>query len=255
MMMTNLSATMKLSALWIILVAGLFLAGCRGKQAEFEPVDPSVASSGLETDSSPAGFYDPNGAAAYEEPEAPKEPIQQVHVVPRPPSPQPEQATAPGVHGNRFQVGDVVTVSFSGIAQPLPIHEERIKEDGTITLQYVGPVTAAGKSPGELQRYLQEAYKKYYKNLVVTVKSFQRYFYVGGEVRQPGPQPWLQETTVLTAIQTAGDFTDFAKKSKVQIVRTDGTVLSMDCGDAIKDPSLDLPIYPGDRINVPRRVF
>jgi polysaccharide export outer membrane protein len=185
------------------------------------------------------------------------EPVQPVEVTQVPPSPGPEQGQeeVPGVNRSRFRVGDVVTISFSGTTELLPPHEERVKEDGTITLPYVGPVQASGKSPGELQRYLHEAYKKYYKNLVVTVKSFQRYFYVGGEVRQPGPQLYLGETTVLKAVQTAGDFTDFARKSKVQIVRTDGTVLTMDCGDAIKDPSLDISIYPGDRINVPRRVF
>src|SRR5512137_1618558 len=33
-----------------------------------------------------------------------------------------------------FRVGDVVSVTFSGISEQIPAHEERIKEDGTITL-------------------------------------------------------------------------------------------------------------------------
>src|SRR5437016_1222957 len=52
----------------------------------------------------------------------------------------------------RFHVGESVTVTFSGLPEGtiLQPHQEPIKEDGTITLPYIGPVQAAGKTAGEL---------------------------------------------------------------------------------------------------------
>ncbi len=66
-------------------------------------------------------------------------------------------------------------------------HEETIKEDGTITLPLIGSVYAVGKTAGELQNEIYTNYvPKYYVRLTVTVKSGDRVYYVGGEVKSPG---------------------------------------------------------------------
>src|SRR5450759_2731764 len=86
---------------------------------------------------------------------------------------------------NTFCVGDTVMVICAGPAEgagmPQP-HEEKIKDDGTIRLQLVETIVAAGKTPGNLQKELQHEYEKYFKNITVTVKDLERYFYVDGEV-------------------------------------------------------------------------
>ena len=87
------------------------------------------------------------------------------------------------------------------------------------------------------------------------MQSSTRFYYVGGEVKRPGAQPYLGKTTVTKAIQSAGDFTDFAKKTKVQVIRADGTTLRVNFNKAIDEPSLDPPIYPGDKLHVPRRIL
>src|SRR5688572_7487666 len=69
---------------------------------------------------------------------------------------------APRAHSEVLRVGELVVVKFSGISDPPPTHEERIKEDGTITLPIIGAVTATNKSPGDLQKVLTESYRKYY---------------------------------------------------------------------------------------------
>src|SRR5687768_16371694 len=67
---------------------------------------------------------------------------------------------------NRFRVGDTVRVDFSNLSEKqLPSHEEQIKDDGTITLPYVGKMKAVGKTTGELQSDLQEGFKKYFHDL------------------------------------------------------------------------------------------
>ena len=156
----------------------------------------------------------------------------------------------------RFHIGDTVTVDFSGTIEKIDEHVEPIKEDGTITLPYIGPVRAVGKTAGELQTDIHNLYvPTYYVRLTVTVSSPQRVFYVGGEVKQPGRQLYIGETTVTKAIQSAGDFTDFANQKKVKLIRHNGEVITVNCVKAMKDQTLDPPIYPGDQIQVPRRIF
>lgn len=164
-------------------------------------------------------------------------------------------SSAPRTYSEVLSVGELVIIRFSGISDPPPNHEERIKEDGTITLPEVGTITAANKSPGDLQKELTELYRKYYHNLVVTVVLEGRVYYVGGQVRTPGPKAYLGKTTVATAIQAAGDFTEFGNKKKVWLTRPGQKPVRVNVVEALKDPSKDLQVYPGDRIDVPRRFF
>lgn len=168
----------------------------------------------------------------------------------------PARAPLVGMASDVFGLGDQVIVTFSDAS--LQLHEERIKDDGTITLHLIGPVKAVGKTPGELQKEIQELYvPKYYQpgRLTVTVKSQERAYYVGGEVRNPNRYVYSGAITVTKAIQTAGDFTDFASKKKVRLTRADGKTLTINCKKAQDDPTLDPPVFPGDKIVVPRRLW
>src|SRR6185503_5875067 len=95
--------------------------------------------------------------------------------------------------GVRFQVGDPLNITFSGTTDQILPHDERIKEDGTITLPLIGAVKAVDKSPGELQTEIHDRYvPKYYVRLTVTVKyvAQELSYSVLGEVRGPGPKPY-----------------------------------------------------------------
>jgi polysaccharide export outer membrane protein len=155
-----------------------------------------------------------------------------------------------------FQKGDSVNVTFTGVnGDPvLPTYSEAIKDDGRITPPIIGSVVAAGKSPGELQSELQQKYDKYYRNLTVTVKSDARYYYVDGEVKSPGPKTYLGETDIISAISSAGGFTDFANKRKIRLTRGKKTQI-INYNQAVENPQYDVPVYPGDQILVPRRLF
>ena len=157
----------------------------------------------------------------------------------------------------RFHVGDTVTVSFSGIPVPMPDHLESIKEDGNITLPLIGAIYALGKTAGELQTEIYTNYvPKYYVRLTVTVTSGIRVYYVGGEVKAPGKQQYVDGTTVTKAIQSAGGLTDFANHGKVYLTHAStGQRIRVNYDDALKDPAKDPPVYPDDQVNVDRRIF
>ena len=80
-----------------------------------------------------------------------------------------------------------------------------------------------------------------------------RFYYVGGEVKIPNRQVYIGSLTVLGAIRSCGDFTDFADKKRVTLTRGDGTQFTINCVKAQKNPKLDLEVFAGDRINVERR--
>ncbi|MGH7939483.1 MAG: polysaccharide biosynthesis/export family protein [Limisphaerales bacterium] len=161
----------------------------------------------------------------------------------------------------RFQSGETVSISSSTGSQmvdgPIPSIPQSylIADDGTITLPLIGVVQAAGKTPGELQRIITRLYvPRYFVRLAVSVTAMNRVYYVGGEVTKPGPEEYLGHTTVSRAIQAAGDFTVFASHN-VTLIRSDGTHLSVNVDQALKDADNDPPVYPGDQIQVPRRRF
>ncbi|HEU5123439.1 MAG TPA: polysaccharide biosynthesis/export family protein [Verrucomicrobiae bacterium] len=167
------------------------------------------------------------------------------------------QDPATAVHGNveKFHDGDLVVISFAGPGLDKKPHEERIKDDHTITPPDIGSIIAAGKTAGELQKELQAKYDLLYKNLTVTVKAGDRYYAVDGEVRQPGPKPYLGDTDVVNAIAAGGGFTEFAKKSKILVTRKSGKKYTVDYEEALQNSAENLPVYPGDQIYVPRRIF
>lgn len=168
-------------------------------------------------------------------------------------------AQRPGDVGlDSLRVGDTVTIELSDMPIPFPPREERIKEDGTIMLLEGKSFTAAGKTRGQLETEIHDCYvPKYYLKMTVSVsqKTQTQFYYVRGEVKQPTRQIYISRITVLKAIASAGDFTDFARKSAVLLTRSDGRKITINAKKALKNPKLDLEVLPGDDIYVPRRIL
>lgn len=152
----------------------------------------------------------------------------------------------------RTMIGDVVIVKFT--LEWSPPHEQQIREDGTITLPLIGAINASGKTAHELETEIKNRYvPDFYKRLSVTVAIGRGAYDVGGQVQRPGRVHYLGPTTVTKAIESAGGFTEFTKGTRVQLTRVDGKMYIVDCKKAAKDPSLDLKVYPGDKIQVPQQ--
>jgi polysaccharide biosynthesis/export protein VpsN len=173
-------------------------------------------------------------------------------------------AAVPGVTGGGasgvpvLRVGDSLMVTFTDTPAGIPAFDETIKEDGTITLTLNQTFKAAGKSEGDLAKEIRDRYvPRFYKYMTVSVKQQEttRWYYVEGEVRGPSRQIYSSRITVLKAITSAGGFTDFAKKTKVQLTHVDGRTQIVNCKKALRNPSLDPEVYPGDTIHVPRSIW
>jgi polysaccharide export outer membrane protein len=161
------------------------------------------------------------------------------------------------VQSAMLRVGEKITVTFAGLPPPsLPPHEQRIRADGFITLPYGVKLQAAGKTPGQLEDDILKAYvPSIYVRFTPIVKAEERSFSVGGEVKFPNRQRYEDRTTVLRAIQSAGDFTDFANRKKIELIRANGEKFTVNWYEAKEDQKKDLEVFPGDQIIVRDRFF
>ena len=127
--------------------------------------------------------------------------------------------------------------------------------DGFINMPHIGKVRAAGATQSQLQSAIESTYKsqQIYTNPSITlaVPNAARFVDVGGDVRSQQRVPFTADLTVLGAITAAGGFTEYADQSKVKLLR-DGKVTIINIKDVRKDPSKDLKLKPGDKIQVPQ---
>jgi protein involved in polysaccharide export with SLBB domain len=160
---------------------------------------------------------------------------------------------------SRLRTGDQLTVRLDtggtgANSQPQGI-ELAVDENGDISLPYIGHVPAAGLTSSELAERIQASYvPRFYVHCTATVLTKDRFFYVGGEVRGPSRYPWTEDVSLMKAINTAGGFTDYANRGKVEVTRGK-TKQIFNCEDLRQHPAKDVAIQPGDSIYVPRSIF
>jgi polysaccharide export outer membrane protein len=241
------------SAVCGLVLAGFCLSGCRTQSPEqqFAEVPPVLGgSSGASQGAAPAVKPTADSAAV---------PV----AVPATTSVAAPAAVTVATDGTGseaelLRVGDSLTITFTDTPVTLPVFEEKIKEDGTITLTLNKTFKAAGKTVGDLQKEIRTCYvPSYYKYMTVSVKQDvnTRWYYVDGEVKAPNRQIYTSRITVSKAIASVGGFTDFANKKKVKLTRVNGRTQTVNCVKALENPSLDPEIYPGDKIYIPRRLW
>jgi protein involved in polysaccharide export with SLBB domain len=160
-----------------------------------------------------------------------------------------------------LQIGDSMTVDLSGSAGP-KIEQQQflLSGAGHINLPLLDTnIPAIGKSPHELEQIIRDLYvPKVFATISVTVTPGPRFFYVSGAIlggNTGGKYLYNSKATVLSAIYTAGGFNDFAARRRVQLTRQDGKIYYVNCKDALKDPTLDIEVFPGDKIFVDMKTF
>lgn len=169
------------------------------------------------------------------------------------------KANAPTGPTEAFTIikGNALIFSASDTPNPPAPIDTVVQDDGSVTLWFNEHFQADGKTIGALQQEIRARYvPKYFQYLTVTIKTqADRFYFVGGEVKGPGRQMYTGHINLLQAIDTAGGFTDFARKGKVQVTRANGKSFYVDCAGALTHPDLNCEIFPGDKVQVNRRLF
>jgi polysaccharide export outer membrane protein len=154
-----------------------------------------------------------------------------------------------------IQPGDELEIKFRFTPELNEI--VTVRPDGMISLQIVGAVMAADRTPRELHAELVEAFTPALKNpkIVVLVRRFAgNHVFVGGEVATPSRIPIAGQLSVLQAIIRAGGFKDTADVRRV-ILRRDGgysVELNLKCDLKGHVVSNDVILRPYDVVYVPK---
>jgi polysaccharide biosynthesis/export protein len=162
---------------------------------------------------------------------------------------------APGAYS--IGKGDILEVNVW--REPMLSGEVVVRNDGMISLALAGDVPAAGRTTMDLRLDIQERLKKFLGEPVVTVilrTPASQKFYMVGEVKTPGEYDLIKEMTVVQAIARAGGFTEWAKKDKLLIIRSEAGVekrFSVNFGEIVKGKNIEQNILlrANDTVIVP----
>ncbi len=156
-----------------------------------------------------------------------------------------------------IQDGDALGIKF--FLNPELNEEVVVRPDGRISLQLISEVVAAGRTPRELGRQLEQLYSSELDrpSVSVIVRSFSsQRVYVDGEVNQPGELEIVGSLTLLQAIARAEGFTELAKVRQLIVIRreADGRprTIPVDVRELRQGRDRDLTLKPFDVVYVPR---
>jgi protein involved in polysaccharide export with SLBB domain len=129
-------------------------------------------------------------------------------------------AAKPGEY--RIQDGDVLTLIFTYL-DDMNLNRIIVLSDGSVSLPMIDRVVLAGLTISEADSVVTARFAENFKNpdlAIIVEESVGRQVYVLGEVNKPGLQPVpYGGISILSAISSAGGFTDDAKKSNTILVR------------------------------------
>ncbi|UCH92200.1 MAG: polysaccharide biosynthesis/export family protein [Candidatus Aminicenantes bacterium] len=157
---------------------------------------------------------------------------------------------------------DLITISVFEVPE-LNI-TVRISEDGTITLPLLGRIKVEGMTRFQLEKELaRRLEEKYLKNAQVTIfiKEYQsKLVSIIGEVEKPGNYELIGRQTLLQVLSTAGGLGKSASDRIIIIRRykdgrTKSLVIDLDELMLKGNPRMNIPLQPGDVINIPAERF
>jgi polysaccharide export outer membrane protein len=141
-----------------------------------------------------------------------------------------------------------------------------VRPDGKISTPLVEDLVAAGKTPTQLAREVEQVLSQYIKEPLVTVMPegfvglFSEQIRIVGEASKPQALPYRTGMTLLDVMIAVGGLTDFADGNKAVLTRqVEGkwvkTLVRLD--DLVRDGDIDanLPVQPGDVLLIPESWF
>jgi polysaccharide export outer membrane protein len=174
--------------------------------------------------------------------------------------PRPHPIDVAPTTSNDYMIGEGDLLSINvwkekEISQELPV-----RPDGKISLPLLGDIQASGLTPVQLQQVIAQRLKTFLQNpqVAIIVKDPRSHQYnVVGQVVRPGSYPLIENMTVLDALAGVGGFQDFAKKTKIYVLRPTPSGARFQIPFNFKqvivgrNPGQNILLKPGDTIVVP----
>ncbi len=178
----------------------------------------------------------------------------------------PPEAQKPVPEDYTYVIGPGDSVFFYVWGNPEVSRDATVRPDGKITAPLVEELPAAGKTPQQLARDVEQALGTYLKNPLVTVivggfqGMYDQQVRVVGEATNPQALPYRRGMTLLDLMIAVGGLTDFADGNGTTIIRkVDGQPhqFGVRIDDLIRDGDIaaNVDIHPGDILIIPEAWF
>jgi polysaccharide export outer membrane protein len=169
--------------------------------------------------------------------------------------------------GTQYVIGAGDQLGISVYRAPeLSVPTIPVRPDGRISMPLIPDIVAAGKTPTQLGKELEERLKEYVKDPIVTVMvsgfvgPFSRQVRVIGAATEPMALPYRNNMTVLDVMIATKGLTKFAAGNRAVIVRDVGgrkESIKVRLNDLLKDGDIDqnVRMMPGDTLIIPESWF
>jgi polysaccharide export outer membrane protein len=161
----------------------------------------------------------------------------------------------------RIGAGDVLHISVwkePDASDPSVV----VRPDGKITVPLLKEVEVAGLTPTEVEKVIATGLGKVLKevsesDVTVVVTGIQsKKIYAIGAVKKEGPIAYTYRMSIMQAISEAGGLTDYAKRKKIYVLRSENgrdVKLPFDYDQVLKGEKMELnmALLPGDTLVVP----
>jgi polysaccharide export outer membrane protein len=130
-----------------------------------------------------------------------------------------------------------------------------IDEEGALELPYIGKVMLSGLTLPAAEALVKEKLKGYFETPVVRIQLLSFNFTILGEVKKEGRYTAFDpNATIIDAIALADNLNDYADRSKIKIIRTQGNTAKVYYVNTLAEDLLGQPgfyLQPNDVIIVP----
>jgi len=142
----------------------------------------------------------------------------------------------------------------------------QVRPDGEISTPLVEDMQAAGRTPTQLARDIEETLSEYVRSPTVTiivqqfVGEYDRQIRVVGQAAQPQALSYREGMSLLDVMIAVGGLSEFASGNKAKIVRkVDGKeqVIKVRISDLLNkgDMQQNVNMLPGDVLIIPESIF
>lgn len=134
-----------------------------------------------------------------------------------------------------------------------------VRPDGRIAMPLLKEVEVNGLTPREVEQVITERINKFINGADVTVVVTainSKKIYMIGAIKREGTLPYTYRMTIMQALSEAGGLTEYAKKKKIYVLRSENGKeyrLPFDYDAVLKGERMELniPLLAGDTIVVP----
>jgi polysaccharide export outer membrane protein len=164
-----------------------------------------------------------------------------------------------GVPLPNYRIGPEDILQISVFSNEALSRTVPVRPDGMISLPLLNDVKAAGLTPMELREALMKRLVEFVPSpevAVIVTEVRSQMISVIGQVMKPGRYDLKDAATIVDALALAGGFKEFASRSRVVVLRTEGggpKRISFDyekMGD-LKRPQENFALRSGDIVMVP----